>query len=179
MSDNNAVQSYIDRYRTERGKMKSFLSKFPFYGDIIKNEEYYNADRLVREELSRKIGSLKEPIRRIEEGFVNDRRMDLIGSTEILLSLIERLKNEITGAGYGLTSLGSGFKPGENELTELTEWDYSLLKHSEELGEKAISNGVKSTDSVESVRNWVSDFRSELDRFAEALRARRNVFLKK
>ncbi|EQA44656.1 hypothetical protein LEP1GSC050_2995 [Leptospira broomii serovar Hurstbridge str. 5399] len=179
MPENSAVQGYIARYQAERGKVKAFLSKFPFYGDVLKNHQYYDADRLARNELSKRIDSLKEPLRRVEEGFVRDRRMELIGSTEILLSLIERLKNEISGSSYGLNGLGSGFKASEAELEALAEWDYSLLQHTEELYAKASSNGLNATDSAETVRDWVSKFRSELDQFDEALKKRRDVFLKK
>lgn len=178
MSSNSQVQNYIARFHEEKGKIKSFLSKFPFYGDVLKNHHYYDSDRLARAELAQKISLLKEPIRRIEEVFVRERRMDLIGSTEVLLSLIERLKNEIVGASYGLNGIGSGFKATETELESLAEWDYSLIKHAEELDGKVISHGLGSQSSVESVREWVSGFRGELDEFDAALKKRKDVFLK-
>ncbi len=178
MSANSPIPSYISRFHEEKGKIKSFLSKFPFYGDILKNHQYYESDRLARTELAGKLNSLKEPIRRIEEGFVKERRMDLIGSTEVLVSLLERLKNEIVGANYGLNGLGTGFKATESELESLAEWDYSLIRHAEELESKSKSHGLNRESSLESVRDWVSQFRVELDEFDSALKKRKEVFLK-
>lgn len=178
MAPNSPVQNYISRFQEEKGKIKLFLSKFPFYGDILKNHQYYDADRLARAELAKRLDSLKEPLRRIEEGFVRDRRMDLIGSTEVLLSVVERLKNEIVGANYGLNGIGTGFKATEAELEALAEWDYSLIKHAEELETKSKSHGLGAQPTVEAVREWVSNFRTELDEFDTALKKRREVFLK-
>ncbi|PJZ71590.1 hypothetical protein CH373_02100 [Leptospira perolatii] len=172
------ASAYISRFRAERGKIRSFLSKFPFYADIVKNHEYYNTDLLIRKELASRIDALKEPLRRIEEGFVRQRRLELIGSTEILLSQVDRLKNEIVGAGYGLTGIGSGFKATEKELESLADWDYSLLSHAEELKTKVNAHGLQAEDSESKVRDWVSQFRVELDQFDSALKKRKEVFLK-
>ncbi|TGK07431.1 hypothetical protein EHO59_04835 [Leptospira semungkisensis] len=178
MSSNSPISSYISRFQAEKGSVKTFLSKFPFYGEILKNHQYYDADRLARAELSKRLDSLKEPIRRIEEDFVKDRRLDLIGSTEVLLSLVERLKNEIVGASYGLNGLGTGFKASESELEALAEWDYSLLHHAEELAEKCKAHSLNRESTMDAVRDWVSKFRGELDEFDSALKKRRDVFLK-
>lgn len=178
MTSNSPISQYVSRFKTEKGKILSFLSAFPFYGEVLKNHQYYEADRIARNELAKKLDSLKEPIRRIEENFVRERRMDLIGSTEVLLSIVERLKNEIIGTSYGLNGLGTGFKATESELESLAEWDYSLIHHAEELSTKVKSPNFPPEVSVDVVRNWVSSFRSELDEFDSALKSRKDVFLK-
>ncbi|TGL63320.1 LIMLP_15305 family protein [Leptospira sarikeiensis] len=178
MTSNSPVSKYVSRFQAEKGKILNFLSKFPFYGEVLKNHQYYEADRIVRNELSKKLDSLKEPLRRIEENFVRERRMDLIGSTEVLLSVLERLKNEISGASYGLNGLGTGFKATESELEALAEWDYSLNQHAEELSSKGQFPSFPPEVSVDLVRDWVSKYRGELDEFDSALKKRKDVFLK-
>lgn len=103
------VKSLISRYRTERGKIRSFMEKLPLYSSALKDHEFQNADSMLRKELASKVSLLKEPVRRLEEAFVTARKLELIGSSEIAVLLIDKLTNTIHSAGYGLTGLGTGF----------------------------------------------------------------------
>lgn len=171
------VKSLIARYRTERGIIRNFMEKLPLYSSALKDHEFQNADSLLRKELASKVSLLKEPVRRLEEAFVTARKLELIGSSEIAVLLIDKLTNTIHSAGYGLTGLGTGFKATSEELEKLAEFDFSLFK--EEIIESKI-RGLKVTadSSVQEVRNVIGDVRSALDGLENAFRSRKELFSK-
>ncbi|AOP35848.1 hypothetical protein A0128_02245 [Leptospira tipperaryensis] len=172
------VKALIDRYKSEKGKVRSFMEKLPLYASGLKGTEFQNADSLLRKELASKISHLKEPMRRLEEAFVSTKKMDLIGSSEIAVVLIDKLTNAIQSAGYGLTGLGSGLKATQEELEKLAEFDFSLFKEVEGIESKVQALKVTAESSVEEVRNLVSDIRVALDGLENAFRSRKDLFTK-
>ncbi|AYV57530.1 LIMLP_15305 family protein [Leptospira kmetyi] len=172
------VKSLIDRYRTERGKIRSFMEKLPLYSSALKDHEFQNADSMLRKELASKVSLLKEPVRRLEEAFVSARKLDLIGSSEIAVLLIDKLTNTIQSAGYGLTGLATGFKATAEELEKLAEFDHSLFKEVEGIESKIQALKVTADSSVQEVRNAIGEVRSALDELENAFRSRKELFTK-
>ncbi|RHX81991.1 hypothetical protein DLM76_07845 [Leptospira yasudae] len=172
------VKTLISRYHTERGKIRSFMEKLPLYSSALKDHEFQNADSLLRKELASKISRLKEPVRRMEEAFVSARKMDLIGSSEIAVLLIDKLVNTIQSAGYGATGLGTGFKATSEELEKLAEFDFSLFKEVEGIESKIQSLKVTADSSVQEIKNTIGDIRFALDGLENAFRSRKTLFSK-
>lgn len=42
------VQNLISRYKSERGKIRSFMEKLPLYSNALKDHEFQNADSMLR-----------------------------------------------------------------------------------------------------------------------------------
>ncbi len=172
------VKTLIARYRSERGKIRSFMEKLPLYSSALKDHEFQNADSMLRRELVSKISHLKEPVRRLEEAFVSARKLELIGSSEIAVLLIDKLINTIQSVGYGLNGLGTGFKATTEELEKLAEFDLSLFKEVEEIETKIQALKVTADSSVQEVRNVIGDIRFALDGLENAFRSRKELFSK-
>ncbi|WP_061223532.1 LIMLP_15305 family protein [Leptospira weilii] len=172
------VKSLIARYRTERGTIRSFMEKLPLYSSALKDHEFQNADSMLRKELASKVSLLKEPVRRLEEAFVTARKLELIGSSEIAVLLIDKLTNTIHSAGYGLTGLGTGFKATSEELEKLAEFDFSLFKEVEIIESKIRGLKITADSSAQEVRNVIGDVRSALDGLENAFRSRKELFSK-
>ncbi|APH40462.1 Uncharacterized protein A9P81_0518 [Leptospira interrogans serovar Copenhageni/Icterohaemorrhagiae] len=172
------VQNLISRYRSERGKIRSFMEKLPLYSNALKDHEFQNADSMFRKELASRISYLKESIRRLEETFVLERRMELIGSGEIAVVLIDKLIHTIQSAGYGLNGLGTGLKATREELEKLAEFDFSLFQEVEGVESKIQILGINSNSSIQEVRDKIGEIRSSLDELENAFRSRKELFLK-
>ncbi|MCH1911429.1 hypothetical protein L9Z41_02130 [Leptospira noguchii] len=172
------VQNLISRYKSERGKIRSFMEKLPLYSNALKDHEFQNADSMLRKELASKVSYLKESIRRLEETFVLERRMELIGSGEIAVVLIDKLAHTIQSAGYGLNGLGTGLKATREELEKLAEFDFSLFKEVEEVESKIQALGMNSNFSIQEVRDKIGEIRSSLDGLENVFRSRKELFLK-
>ncbi|UOG41139.1 LIMLP_15305 family protein [Leptospira noguchii] len=172
------VQNLISRYKSERGKIRSFMEKLPLYSNALKDHEFQNADSMLRKELASKVSYLKESIRRLEETFVLERKMELIGSGEIAVVLIDKLAHTIQSAGYGLNGLGTGLKATRDELEKLAEFDFSLFKEVEEVESKIQTLGINSNFSIQEVRDKIGEIRSSLDGLENVFRSRKELFLK-
>ncbi|EMO29054.1 LIMLP_15305 family protein [Leptospira noguchii] len=172
------VQNLISRYKSERGKIRSFMEKLPLYSNALKDHEFQNADSMLRKELASKVSYLKESIRRLEETFVLERKMELIGSGEIAVVLIDKLAHTIQSAGYGLNGLGTGLKATREELEKLAEFDFSLFKEVEEVESKIQTLGINSNFSIQEVRDKIGEIRSSLDGLENVFRSRKELFLK-
>ncbi|MDV6234372.1 hypothetical protein CH379_001850 [Leptospira ellisii] len=172
------VKTLIDRYRSEKGKIRAFMEKLPLYSSGLRGSEFQNTDSLLRKELASKVALLKEPLRRLEEGFVSAKKMDLIGSSEIAVVLIDKLTQAIQAAGYGLNGLGSGLKGTPDELERLAEFDFSLFREVDGIEEKIRSLKIGAESSVEEIRNLVGEVRSALDGLENAFRSRKDLFTK-
>ncbi|EKR74539.1 LIMLP_15305 family protein [Leptospira noguchii] len=172
------VQNLISRYKSERGKIRSFMEKLPLYSNALKDHEFQNADSMLRKELASKVSYLKESIRRLEETFVLERKMELIGSGEIAVVLIDKLAHTIQSAGYGLNGLGTGLKATREELEKLAEFDFSLFKEVEEVESKIQALGMNSNFSIQEVRDKIGEIRSSLDGLENVFRSRKELFLK-
>ncbi|EPE83289.1 hypothetical protein LEP1GSC021_3566 [Leptospira noguchii str. 1993005606] len=172
------VQNLISRYKSERGKIRSFMEKLPLYSNALKDYEFQNADSMLRKELASKVSYLKESIRRLEETFVLERKMELIGSGEIAVVLIDKLAHTIQSAGYGLNGLGTGLKATREELEKLAEFDFSLFKEVEEVESKIQALGMNSNFSIQEVRDKIGEIRSSLDGLENVFRSRKELFLK-
>ncbi|XDD51875.1 hypothetical protein AB3N59_01975 [Leptospira sp. WS92.C1] len=172
------VKTLIDRYRSEKGKIRKFMEKLPLYSSGLRGIEFQNTDSLLRKELASQISLLKEPLRRLEEMFISARKMELIGSSEIAVVLIDKLTQAIQSAGYGLNGLGSGLKGTSEELEKLAEFDFSLFREVEAIESKVKSLKVTADSTTEEVRALVSEIRSALDGLENAFRSRKELFTK-
>lgn len=154
------------------------MEKLPLYSNALKDHEFQNADSMFRKELASRISYLKESIRRLEETFVLERRMELIGSGEIAVVLIDKLIHTIQSAGYGLNGLGTGLKATREELEKLAEFDFSLFQEVEGVESKIQILGINSNSSIQEVRDKIGEIRSSLDELENAFRSRKELFLK-
>lgn len=151
-----ASGTIVDRYKSDRGFIKKFLEKLPLYSSALGNHEYESADLLIRKEVADKLVTYKELLRQTEENFVKKNLLTHIGKTEPAVSLIDKMAMSIRSASYGLTGIGTGFKPTDVELQALTTLDGALLTLTQEMQ-------TKFQETLDAVKTNPDEAESRLD----------------
>ncbi len=178
--ETDPVSSLIERYKAERGVIKAFMEKIPLYSQALSNFQYDNADAYIRKEISGKLSSYKNPVRNVEAEFVRKNLLNLIGKTDSLSNLLDRVSISVNSASYGLSGAGSGVKPSGEELERLAQYDYTVLKAVIDL-ENKINEFASSAIQISSEGELVtktSEVAKEVEAIEKLFKDRKNVFVK-
>lgn len=174
------MDDLIARYRTDRGIVKQFMQKIPFYNQALENHEYFNADESLRKEIETRLVSCREFLRRIEAQFVTATRLEFIGKTESVSGTLMALASATASSTSGGYGLGRDIKPTPVELEKLVEYDHALLRSVEELetkfkvAEEQSASIAAPADLEKAMKNLLL----ELDGFQKLLQGRKDIFLK-
>jgi len=178
--DTDPVNSLIGRYKSERGVIKAFMEKIPLYSQALGNFQYDNADAYIRKEISTKLLSYKNPVRDVEAQFVRKNLLNLIGKTDSLSGLLDKVALSVNSASYGLSGAGSGVKPSPDELERLAQFDYTVLKAVNDLegkiNEFSASAGQLTSDAE--LVTKTSEISKEVEAIDKLFKERKNVFVK-
>lgn len=172
----NMASSIVDRYRSDQNIVKRLMGMLPLYSQSLGKAEYEMADNLLRKEIADKLAGYKEHLRRAEEVFVKKNLLAQIGKTEPAASLIDRLALSIRSASYGLSGMGSGFKPGEQELQSLTNLDGALLQAAVDMEARFLEIAAAASEKPEEVEAKVSAIVTELMQYDRSFQARKSIF---
>ncbi|MBE7410509.1 MAG: hypothetical protein L6Q54_09845 [Leptospiraceae bacterium] len=180
LNESDPVNSLIGRYKAERGVIKSFFAKIPLYSQALENFQYDNADLTIRKEISTKLQSYKNPIRDIEAQFVRKNLLNLIGKTDSLSSLLDRVAISVNSASYGLSGAGTGLKPTQEELEKLAQFDYTVLKSVNDLEDKIneYSSNVSQMTNETDITYQTSLIIKEIEAIDKLFKERKNIFIK-
>jgi len=177
MTDPQTVASTIvDRYKSDRDIVKKLLGMLPLYSSALGNHEYESADGLLRKEIADRFVTYKLILQKAEENLIKKSLIAQIGKTEPATAYTDKLALSIRSASYGLTGMGSGFKPGETELQQLTNLDAVLLQAAIDLESKYQEVQNASSEKPEDVEGKVDLLVKELQLYDKSFQTRKAIF---
>lgn len=114
----------VERMKADRGWLAKQMEKVPLFRGYLEHTTLWEADGLVRAEIARRIGALKDPVNDALRRAGGDvRQGDRIHDLESLTSQIDRLANRIRSARYGHGGIGAKAKVREQDLADLLAHD--------------------------------------------------------
>ena len=175
MSDSSA---YVKRVDESKSNMERILGFIPQYHGYQNKERIRESDRLVREELSRRLGVA---LQRTEDSYNETVRQGKDGTRFHSARLrMDSIREGIRHASYGYSGLFDPIKVKEEELKALIDFDASLLDTTQQVQDKAekISSEVQSGGPEAEVQKALADFGEMLVKLEDTFTQRKNAMLR-
>jgi hypothetical protein len=150
----------------------------PGYRGYQQKEKIRESDRLVREEVAR---HLTISLRYLEEIFTElVSRGESIAFFDKVKLRTDSLRERIKHGEYGYAGLFDPVKIKEEELTALTEFDFSLIEETRKIegGAQRIMAEIRTDVDTEIVKKSISDFNSLLSDLEVTMSERKNHMLR-
>jgi len=149
------------------------LMKLPGYDNYIKNKQFYEMDRIVREYLSKNIILTKSKVQSFISEIIDDGKMQFIKPLESLTLNLERIFKKIQYASFG-NSNENLKSEDQNEIKErVIEYDWRLISESEILEQKCSSL----SSSNENLDVLLKELKAELEKIESEFDKRKEVLL--
>jgi hypothetical protein len=139
-----------EQIKGDRGRIESFVGKFPGYKGYKEKEMRRAADKLLREALARRVEEQWRRLPDIQKGLLSSGQIqwldDIEGATMKLRTFVDRLKT----ATYGYAGFFDAVRVKEDELDQLYNFDMALDGHVDEIAAAvdALSSAAVSKEGV-------------------------------
>ncbi|NPV07227.1 MAG: hypothetical protein HPY83_04585 [Anaerolineae bacterium] len=166
---------YRERIEGDLGGFERLVRQIPGYRGYKERELAREADRLLRERLSKELYEQRDRVLEIERSLTRGGGLSLLGDLDLAVRRLETLSDTIRTASYGYAGLFDAIKVGEQELNALYQHDAGLLDELPALREAvdAVESAVGDSESVRkasaALLQVVSDIRRRWDERREAL----------
>lgn len=127
-----------ERMNADKGWVARQMSKVPGFRGYVENTTFWEADKMLREELARRLSEIKAPVGKAIEAAGEDVRAGkVLSALDGLLNGLDRTANTVRFADYGHSALDSKIKLGGDDLARLLAHDrgaFELLEAVEQAG---------------------------------------------
>lgn len=163
-----------EQIKGDRGRIESFVGKFPGYKGYKEKEMRREADKLLRETLARRLEEQWRRLPDIQKQLLSGGQIqwldDIEGATMKLQTFIDRLKT----ATYGYAGFFDAVRVKEDELDQLYNFDLALDAHVDEIA-AAVDALSSATMSKEGIGEAVTQLNSAAATANETFSRRRDV----
>ena len=119
----------IERMKADRGWLARQMARVPGFKGYLENTTIWEADRLVRQELARRLAEIKAPVNAAIQAASGDIRAgQSLGALEALLTQADKAANQVRFADYGHGALTAKVKPREADLARLLAFDRAMFE---------------------------------------------------
>jgi hypothetical protein len=163
-----------EQIKGDRGRIESFVGKFPGYKGYKEKELRREADKLLREALARRVEEQWRRLPDIQKQLLSAGQIqwldDIEGATMKLQTFIDRLRT----ATYGYAGFFDAVRVKEEELDQLYNFDLALDEQVEEIT-AAVDALSSAAMSQEGVGEAISGLSAAVVRANETLHRRKDV----
>lgn len=156
MSDLN--DQLFGKVSSDIDPFKKILNHIPGFKGYIERQKRRDADKLLRDTIANRVEEKWARISTLQRDFINRGEIALVDDLEAAAIKLRTFADRIRRAPRGYSSLFEAVKINEEELTQLYQYDASMLELTESVG-RAIDNIEASigTDGLAAaIRNLVS-----------------------
>ncbi|MCK5534108.1 hypothetical protein KAI68_03250 [bacterium] len=154
------MDNFTGKMENERNKWQVLTEKIPGYGGYKDRERRRDADKLIRDFLSKQLNQGKESIAQIASERVEKQQLSGIDRIDRLTKKMEKIADKIRFANYGYSGFFDQVKIDAEKLDDICRFDYSLIEKVEEL--KKMIEAVKE-DATEEKISLLSEKIENLD----------------
>jgi hypothetical protein len=126
------MDEILERVKANRPALERWLRALPGYAGYKEKELRRDADRLLREALSRRLREAADRLLRAQRRLA-DRDLSRVEELDRLVRRLQTLADRIRTAGYGYAGFFDALRIEEAELEALYRFDAELLERAEEL----------------------------------------------
>jgi hypothetical protein len=157
----------LGRMKADRGWLAKLMEKVPGFRGYLENTSIWEADKMVREELARRLTAVKDPVSRaIRDAGKDVRAGDRLSELERLLNAVDRAANRVRFADYGHSAISAKIKIRPDDLARLLAADRAMFERLGEVEAAGETLGEKGPGAVEGA---LSGFESQFGTRKETL----------
>jgi hypothetical protein len=142
-----AIMDLYNQMKAERGRIESFLGKFPGYKGYKEKELRREADKLLRETLARRVDEQLRRLPDIQKQLLSTGQLQWLDDVEGATIKLQRFADRMRTATYGYAGFFDANRVKEGELDRLYDFDLALDAQVDEIkasvdtmSEAALSN---------------------------------------
>lgn len=123
-----------ERMKADRGWLAKLMEKVPPFRGYLENITIWEADKMIREELARRLSEVKSPVNKAVKVAGEDVRAGkAISALEGLLNQVDKVANQVRFADYGHSAITAKIKIRAEDLARLLAADRQMFGRLEEV----------------------------------------------
>jgi DNA-directed RNA polymerase beta' subunit len=157
----------FDRVVSQQDIFKKILSKLPGFKGYFERSDRRAADKLLREVISDRYQAQWTRLSGIQRDLVSAGKLELLDDIEIASTKLRTFIDKVKTAAYGYAGFFDAVKVNEDELTQVYQYDLSLLTLIDSVT-SAVDNLEASIDTdgmPAAIRNLIQKSQDSLDAF--------------
>jgi hypothetical protein len=161
------MSDIFDHVVSQQDVFKKILSKIPGFKGYFERSDRRAADKLLRELIADRFQEQWNRLSGIQRDIIKAGNIDVVDDVEAASIKLRTFVDRIRTASYGYAGFFDAVKINENELTQLYQYDLTLLNLVDSVT-SAIDNLEASLDSdgfPAAVRNTVQKAQESIDAF--------------
>lgn len=172
------MDEILERVKANRPALERWLRALPGYAGYKEKELRRDADRLLREALSRRLREAADRLLRAQRRLAN-RDLSRVEELDRLVHRLQTLADRIRTASYGYAGFFDALRIEQAELEALYRFDAELLERAEELPkavealEQAVEGSADLSPALRGLEQPLQALEAAWDQRAERMRALR------
>ncbi len=154
---------------------KKILNKVPGFGGYIERQKRRDSDKLIREYLFDQFRKLEGRVSRMQRDFISQGEIKYVDDLEATAIKLRTFADRIKTAARGYSGLFDAVNVNETELTQIYEYDSSMLDLVDEV-DRAIDN-VESSVGTDGLPAAIRHLETKAGDCIQAFNDRENVIL--
>ena len=155
--------------------IKKILSKVPGFGGYIERQKRRDSDKLIREYLFDQFRELEGRVSRMQRDFISQGEIKYVDDLEATAIKLRTFADRIKTAARGYSGLFDAVNVNEEELTQIYEYDASMLDLVDEVSH-ALDN-VESSVGTDGLPAAIRHLETKAADCVQAFNDRENVIL--
>ena len=144
----------VDRMKADRGWLAKIMEKVPPFKGYLENTTIWEADKMIREEMARRLTEAKVPVNKAIKTVGEDVRAGKqLSALEGLLNQLDRATNKVRFADYGHSAISAKVKIRAEDLARLLAADREMFTRLEEVETAAAALDEAGAEKLESALN--------------------------
>jgi hypothetical protein len=161
------MSDLFDRVTADQDIFKKIFSKIPGFSGYIERQNRRASDKLLRETVANHFELLWQRISTIQKDLISAGSIEYLDDMESSAIKLRQFIDRVRTASYGYSGFFDAIKINEQELTQVYQYDYTLLQL-EDVVSKAIDNvdaSVGSDGLPAAIRNLTNTARQCVEAF--------------
>jgi len=144
----------IGRMKDDRGWLARQMEKVGPFKGYLENSTIWEADKMIREEIARRLTEVKTPVNAaIRKAGQDVRAGEQLSALERLLNQVDRAVNKVRFADYGHSAVSAKIKIREADLARLLAADRQMFTRLEQVENAGTALGESGPAGLESALN--------------------------
>lgn len=154
---------------------KKILNKVPGFGGYIERQKRRDSDKLIREYIFDQFRELEGRVSRMQRDFIRQGDIQYVDDLEATAIKLRTFADRIKTAQRGYAGLFDAVKINEDELTQLYEYDASMLDFTDEINH-AIDN-VEASVGTDGLQAAIRHLETKAEESIQAFDRRESAIL--
>ncbi len=119
----------LQRMKADRGWLAEQMAQVPVFRGYLENTTIWEADKMIRDEIARRLSEAKTPVNKAIKAAGEDVRAGAgLAALERLLNLVDKAANKVRFADYGHSAISAKVKIRQQDLARLLAYDRCMFE---------------------------------------------------